>query len=166
MNTALIFGIVVASLLVIRFLLGTEYTIRNIATDQLEEHIRVLLYRGLDGSFCRITKKGRLPFVQVYKTIRSKGSVEIHLTIPLWGWAIEYLEDVKLLIGNFDLVFQVKKGSEPGLHEFLDIDFATDSETCSRLVDGIFKDAFSIDVNRAYKIRYSRISPHKVKIGF
>ena len=163
----IIIGVVVlVVLLLVRFLAKKEFVIRGVSEQRLSEHLQVLLYRGLDGAFCVVTKRGRTPFIQLKKDIVSKGNVEVHITIPVVEWSNRFIDGIMQSAREHGFSYLQSEITRESPISFIDINIGMNTEDGSRLINQLFSDTFRADTGVKYKVRYSRISPHDVKIGF
>lgn len=166
MNTAIVSIIILGIIILTKFLLSKEYVLRNIKAENLEEHIEAVLYRGFDASFAIFMKRGKKPFVQVYKSIKNKGHVELHLTIPLVEWSTKYLSGLKTKLSENSVDYTLTEQTQESPLSFLDCNFNTDASSCAIIIRKIFDEVFNVEPSVNYKIKFSRISPQNVKIGF
>ena len=152
--------------ILVRFALKQEYTMRKISPDKLVDYINVLLFRGSNGSYCVITKSKKIPFIQIEKKIIRKGNVEMHIMFPIAAWSEKYAEAVIQLLESDDSKHLLYSHTIKEAIDFIEINFADNSEKVVQFVQTVFKDVFDLDEAIPYKFLYSGISPYDVKIGF
>ena len=128
----------------------------------VRKYLEVLLERGGGGGFLIIRDPGSERFIQFKKYVgptEGNGGGGIIAHFPKTSWSNRYYEPLKAFLHRENVPFSILPVDTLPTTEFLEIDFGTDIDKATRIVEGIFREVFLMPGELRFRIRGDGISP-------
>lgn len=142
---------------------------KNIPQEDLIYSLKELYLRGYNGGYIVIQvptdDKKFKRFVQLSKYIVRKGKVGLEFDYPLAEWSKPYYDQLKEILAEEDVTFEIQKTDEEMVTEFLNIDFKKDLEKAAHICRLIFQRLYGLKPDDCVELFYVNVNPKDEWVG-